>query len=264
MPAAWELVHIDGEEYPKPESAVVEDLPEEKKFLMVVIPHTGTVTMDWVRVFRKSKWPEGTKFMTPAGMPIDVARDMSARAAVEKGYEWIFFWDSDVMLPDGAVQKLLEANTPLVNGMYVAKRKFGDGFFWDMWMRVQGPDGKIGATNVMDWGDARYFDQADFVGAGCMLVHRSVFEKISEMYPGLPYFYWTISRKPEGIVPFPDPMMNAMSEDFFFCALAKACGFRIVVDTSIRCGHMTTSEFCEKSMEMQKIEILDQTEVKHV
>ena len=92
---------------------------------------------------------------------------------------------------------------------------------------------------------------------------KRVREDIGDV-PRSPVFLLDYKQETGGIVPFPDPMMNAMSEDFFFCALAKACGFRIVVDTSIRCGHMTTSEFCEKSMEMQKIEILDQTEVKHI
>ena len=38
----------------------------------------------------------------------------------------------------------------------------------------------------------------------------------------------------------PDPLMNEVSEDFYFCLLAKKCGFQVIVDTEIKCGHIST------------------------
>jgi hypothetical protein len=35
----------------------------------------------------------------------------------------------------------------------------------------------------------------------------------------------------------PDERMKSCSEDFWFCLLAKASGFKIMVDTEVKCSH---------------------------
>jgi hypothetical protein len=263
MPFAWEIVKMPS----GPDDPAVSPLayraeePAKKdpdKFLAVIIPNTGTVSIDWFMHFRSLKWPKGSGVFVSKLPAVDVARDSSALLAVERGYEWLFFLDSDVMLPPDAIEKLLNANLPIVNGMYVSKKKPGEGFLWDLWIRVRDAVGEKGLTQVISWGNERYV-RADVVGAGCMLVHRSVFEKIQEKYPKIPWFFFANGRK---LVDFfdvkllPDPFMVAVSEDFWFCLLAKAAGFDIIVDTSVKCGHIGTMELNEKLMENTVIEML--------
>ncbi len=58
-------------------------------------------------------------------------------------------------------------------------------------------------------------------------------------YPAIPWFLHCTRR---GYNPkdFPDPMMYNVSEDIFFCLFAKACGFSVIIDTTVKCGHIAT------------------------
>jgi hypothetical protein len=66
---------------------------------------------------------------------------------------------------------------------------------------------------------------ADMVGAGALLVHRRVFERVPR-----PWFEWLLDRPevPEG---------QKCSEDFAFCRKAKQHGFAVKVDVSVACRH---------------------------
>ena len=266
MPASWEIVKVVSESpgfggsitsSTSPAPGVPESVKTQKK-VAVIIPHTGSFSVEWIRAFKSmEKVTGGGDLFFAKGMPIDIARDMYARIAVERGYEWIFFLDSDVVLPPDGLEKLLQANLPIVNGMYVAKHP--GGAFWDMWMRVRDPSGRETATPVIKWGDDRYFTECDLVGAGCMLIHRSVFEAIQAKYPKIPWFYWAYGRKPDAVVDgmgIPDPFMRGVSEDFWFCVLAKDCGYRIVIDTSIKCGHVGSTVLTEESVQRQNFEVM--------
>ena len=100
---------------------------------------------------------------------------------------------------------------------------------------------------IASW-EGRYI-AVDVIGTGCMLVHRSVFEKIHEKFPNLPLFFWSKERNPSMLkqMNFPDPLMNEVSEDFYFCLLAKLAGFPAIVDTDVKCGHISTVKI-EESM----------------
>jgi len=46
----------------------------------------------------------------------------------------------------------------------------------------------------------------------------------------------------------PDPLMRDVSEDFWFCMLAKHCGIRIIIDGDVKCGHLTTVKITDKTV----------------
>ena len=131
------------------------------------------------------------------GMPIDVTRESMVKNALDQGFEWIFFLDSDVIIPDGTFEKLFSHKQPLVNGMYKAKKH--GGFFWAAWIRTKVEDKNITATGeaIRTRGIVgRSSHCSRCYSERCMLVHRSVFEKISATYPGLPWFFWSKERSP--------------------------------------------------------------------
>jgi glycosyltransferase involved in cell wall biosynthesis len=214
--------------------------------IAILVPETGMVQMDWALQIADIK-KRGRKIITMrGGYPLDQARNILVRTALEMGAEWIFFLDSDILLPKGTIERMIGRNRPLLSGLY--KRKSETGSIWCCGIR--NADGEaFRFTSNSDWEDELM--STDVVGAGCLLIHRKVFETISIMYPALPWFQWCSDRgyKPEQ---FPDPLMYNAGEDVYFCLLAKKCGFEVIIDTTIKCEHIATAYIGEKGVKMEK------------
>ena len=236
MPAAWELL-IPQDENGNP-------LPQ--KFLAVLVPHTGTVSTEWCLKMKDLPLPVGSQMFFSRGMPLDVTRETMIKTALDYGFEWLLFLDADVLLPDKAIENLFSHKLPIINGMYKAKKP--GGFFWGAWCKIITEDKKEAFAPIANW-SGRVIE-VDVVGCGCMLVHRSVFDRIQEVYPHLPLFFWSKDRNPRVLdsMGLPDPLMRDVSEDFWFCLLAKKCGFHIMVDTEIKCRHISTVSIGEDTV----------------
>ena len=249
MPAAWEIFS----DIPTIlESGVNLQVSKQGgRKLAVLIPHTGEVSSEWCLKFKDIQMPPGSQVFMSRGMPIDVTRESMVKSALDQGFEWIFFLDSDVILPDKALEMLFSHKLPLINGMYKAKKP--GGFFWAVWMRTKTPDGKEAFAPISSW--TGRLIQCDVIGTGCMLVHRSVFEKIREKFPKLPWFLWSKDRNPALLdsLDLPDPLMRDVSEDFYFCMLAKLAGFPTVVDTEVKCGHISVVKIDEKTVTLPSV-----------
>jgi len=224
--------------------------PQDQKKLAVLIPHTGEVSSEWCLILRELPLPPGTQIFMSRGMPIDVTRESMVKTALDAGFEWIFFLDSDVILPKDTFQKLFSHNLPLISGLYKAKKP--NGFFWAAWMQGKAPDGKDAFVPVATW-SGRLFE-VDVVGTGCMLIHRSVFTGIRAK-TDLPFFVWAKERNP-GLLDklgIPIPLMREVSEDFWFCMLARHCGFKVVIDGEVKCGHITTVKVLEDTVTLPAV-----------
>jgi hypothetical protein len=236
MPSAWEIIQKQQQE------------GTITHFLAIIVPHLGETSTEWALNLRNITVPNGTQVLTGRGMPIDVTRDRMTNEALDAGFEWLFYLDSDVILPKNAIMTLLSHNLPIVSGMYRAKKP--DGFSWTMWVKRE-VDGEIRLFPVDTW-KGRLIP-VETVGCGCLLVHRSVFEKIRKE-TDLPFFFWTDKRDKSFITAeLPDPIMNEVSEDFWFCLLAVAHGFQIAVDTTIACEHVATVKLAEDKVTLPSI-----------
>lgn len=138
--------------------------------------------------------------------------------AIQKKYDYLFFVDTDVLIPEDALEKLLLLNVPIATGVYLGGLKTNNG-------------GVVIAPVLYDFSDDEEYikmvpmntvlDDAVFevaaCGFGCCLIKREVFEKVS----------LRLSEK------------SGSGEDVLFCHDArKNFGFQTFVDTSIRCTHM--------------------------
>jgi hypothetical protein len=188
----------------------------ERPSVLVCILTRETVTTAWSKGFRELQIPGGGSFAFFAGMPFDHARNTAVERMMENGFQWLFFLDDDVIPPPDTIYRLINRGGDIVSGLYyrraepivpVVIRETGG---QRVWVTDAPPGGLV---------------DADMVGAGALLIHRRVFERVPK-----PWFEWLLDR--------PDiPADQRCSEDFAFCRKAKQHGFSIKVDFSVACKH---------------------------
>lgn len=193
MPGAWEI--------PRPQ------------VLMAVLTRES-VSSAWANHFRNIQLPGGSTVAMYAGMPFDHARNNACKDALAGGYEWLFFLDDDVIVPSDTVHRLIRYKLPIVSGLYYRRHE-----------GLQPVMQKLGTGWITNF-QIGSMVEADLVGAGCLLIHRSVLEKVPK-----PWFDWRCDREDL-------PENQRLSEDFAFCLNAKNQQFQIFVDTSIQCRHL--------------------------
>lgn len=196
---------------------------KERNRVHTVILHCDQVSIAWAVNFRRLAIP-GPDPILIAGLPFDHARNAGTQMALERGAEWVFHLDSDVLPPPDAVHRLLAHNRPFISGMYCRR---SPPHAVPVMMRNHQWVTELPADPVQP------LIEVELVGAGCMLIHRSVFEKLPPHRPGKPWFDWRVDL--QGHV----PVGSALSEDFTLCrAVRQHLGIPVIVDTSVRCGHV--------------------------
>lgn len=165
------------------------------------------------------------------------ARNQAVKLFLERRSDWLFFVDTDMGLSPDTVERLLATadikERPIVGGLCFAQRE----------LRSDGMSGYVTVPRftILDYvdldgkgkkftGRSRYsinsVTRCAATGSACILIHRSVFEKIFEKYG--PVWYDRISGE-DG---------THLGEDVSFCARAGALGIPTHVDTNVKTTHL--------------------------
>ena len=129
-------------------------------------------------------------------------------------------------MPRDFAQKLLGHNKPLVSALYFNKR-FP---FTPQMYRESEWAGKY--WPLLDWPEGALVE-ADVCGFGAVWTS---FEVIDAIQGNVSPFEWFKFTWPHG-------------EDFYFCELARAKGYKVLVDTSVQCLHVGYSQFSKGKVE---------------
>lgn len=171
---------------------------------------------------------------------IPAARDLAVRNFLAaKDAEWLFWIDTDMGFAPDTVDRLLEVadpvTRPIVGGLCFAyKQTEYDGM--GGWRNAIVPT-IYEWTTVEETGETGFLSVPEYprdalvkcagTGSACVLIHRSVFERIAEDGRGTWY-----TR-----VPNPTAGNRKLGEDLSFCLRAGALGFPIHVHTGVRTTH---------------------------
>jgi hypothetical protein len=205
MPASWEQINT---------------APINHNRVLGCILTRETVSTAWAFGFRNIHMPNGA-WTALSGMPFGHARDTGGLKLLELGWEWLFFLDDDVICPPDTILKLLSHNKPIVSGVYYRR--------YAPLAPVMLLDSANGPQWITEY-PANSLIKVDYVGAGCLLIHRSVLESLPPLSTSAHWFEWRCNRTDL-------PHLEKTSEDFTFCKHARNHGFEIFVDTSIQCVH---------------------------
>lgn len=202
------------------------------KRILLAIPTNKNIENDTVKSITDLIVPEGYKldFQYFYGYAIDQVRNLAANFALINNYDYMFCVDSDIILPNDALVKLLQANRPIASGVY-RQRKF-DANIPELFLGldvVEDEEKKTLCFNMTREDLAKfeskneYSHEIEACGFGCVLIAREVLEKIEK-----PHFFYKHS------IDFKD----TVSEDVYFCQNAKKAGFPTYFVPSLKVGHI--------------------------
>ena len=164
---------------------------------------------------------------------ISLGRSRMATAALADGFDELMWIDSDIIFDPRDVDKLRAHDLPIVGGIYAAK---GPKTF------ICTP---LDSTTELVFGRGGGLLEIKYAGAGFLLTRRSLYEQIQEHHQ-LPRCEATDFSEGDaddpGIVPYFLPMIldnrRYLTEDYSFCERARACGHKVMADTTVRLGHV--------------------------
>lgn len=197
--------------------------------IAICIPYRQDWNPEWVEkiyiplLYKQTNFCQKVAFLCKAPS-LPVSRDMLVKQALQANSDYIFFMDTDNLFeepsdPNEALRLLFQRmnksrdskDSKIVSALYRAKKDTG--FNYSMWIRHK--DG--GFVPIVEW-KGNWLD-VDTVGFGCCLIDVEVFKNIPR-----PYFRWEESGE--------------MSEDFYFCQLAKKHGYNTHVLTDVKLSHL--------------------------
>lgn len=156
-------------------------------------------------------------------MGVNYAREAMATAAVEQGMDFVLMMDDDQIVPKNLFERLhktMESEKADIVSAMVTQRfhPFNPVMWKQSWF-----DGNKSISNefIEDY-EPGAIVEADAVGFGVVLIRVSMLKKIK-----LPRFFSN----------------TYLGEDIFFCMKAKGqAGAKIVMDTSVKTGHLRHPE----------------------
>ena len=192
-------------------------IPSTSPNVLIAVSAIGPVSYEWACNYADiwERRPAGTSRMRLPPYVIDQSRETGAETAVGNRFKWIFFLDSDVLPPPDVINRLIAHNKPIVSGFYSRRHPP----IYPLLLRKTS-DNPIKFDLIRDFTPGTLVE-VDACPAGCMLVSTDALRKIPK-----PWFYWSSGRAIDGV-----------GEDYFFTQKAQMIGFKVYVDTAMKCRH---------------------------
>jgi GT2 family glycosyltransferase len=164
----------------------------------------------------------------------------------ERQADWLFWIDTDMGFAPDTVDRLLEVADPearpMVGGLCFTQREERSDTMggWETlatptvfdWLRLD--DGQMGFSVKWNY-EHDAVVQCAGTGSACLLIHKSVFEKVEAKYG--PHWYDRVPNTTMGQV---------VSEDLSFCMRANTVGCSLWIDTSVKTTHQKTLWLAER------------------
>lgn len=176
--------------------------------------------MPWIVGVAQYRYP---MLFLPYGRT-DTTRNRYAKTMLAGDYTHLVMLDIDHRHPVDVVERLLariqeDPTREVIGALYFRRGKP----YEPMMFR----SGQGGLYSVIDWEPGQLLE-VDAIGTGAIIIARSVFERLA--YPYFRYEY-------EGD--------RFVSEDLYFCRVAREAGVRIWCDTALHTEHLLTGRINE-------------------
>ena len=181
--------------------------------IMIAIPTDRYIeTACFESLFNLDRGGHDVQLATVMGYGVDAGRNILSEHAIDNGYDYVLWVDSDMIIPKDALVKLLSCDKDIITGLYsykvllrnevVCLKKVGDKY------------GNYKADEITKLHEPI---EVDAFGFGCCLMKVSVLKEAEK-----PRFVFS----PE------------LGEDIYFCEKIKKCGYTLYADPTVLCGHI--------------------------
>ena len=190
------------------------------KRVMIAVPTNKYIEVDTFKGIYDLDVPTnvGTEFQYSFGYQTDQVRNLIASWVVERGHDYLFFVDADIVVPVDALTKLLSHNVDIASGLYIQRTPEL------ITIELLNLDG----SRVLPTQLTGNLQEIGACGMGCCLIRREVLVDV-----GYPQFVYKSALDHK----------NTQPEDFYFCNQARQKGYRVWADTSINCSHIGKNIF---------------------
>lgn len=206
------------------------------------------------------------------GLPLDIARNVIVSNGLQRKVSHIMFLDTDIIIKNDTILSLKQANFPITSAIY-----YGRNPPYNVVANINGVP--VPRETILEKRktspDGRALMEVHDVGMGCVLIDTRVFQRIAQFHnlewfcmlrhpdqladqekddTGLSYtneeaIILNYSCKYCGntlIAKFFDYRIgkkkkNSLSEDYFFCKLARQCGFQVYLSIHAEVDHEITT-----------------------
>jgi len=195
-----------------------------KKKILLAIPTAKYIEVETFKSIYDLTIPDDVEvtFQYFFGYNIDQVRNLIASWA-EK-FDYLFSVDSDIVLPNDTLVKMLSHDVDVISGVYIQRKENIE--IPEIYRKNQ--HGGMSNVNIAQLLKNPTLQEIDGCGFGCVLVKTDVIKKI-----GYPQFVYTSALD----------HAHTISEDVYFCHQAKEVGAKIYVDASIVCNHVGKTYF---------------------
>lgn len=173
----------------------------------------------------------GGVISSSAGPLLALGRNLLVKQFLDHNYEWLCSVDTDIVFRTDTVSRLLASadpiERPIMSALY---HVFNNGKKVIAAYYNYGQDGELDVRPVSEIDAYNPVTDVFAVGAGCLLVHRSVFETIRKDAGDDNCWYR------EGVIDKRDH-----GEDISFCIRAHISGFPVHLNNKVWVGHMKTA-----------------------
>lgn len=146
------------------------------------------------------------------------SRDYIARVAVQEGFDYVLYADSDMIFDRADVDKLLAHNVGICSGRYVTRRGENKNVLYTKIItRRHFP---TRCPKLIHDEETTGFGRVEACGFGFCLIKTSVLKTMFKYYKSLFEPKWGVG------------------EDVAFCIRARKCGFYTFTDRDVKLGHI--------------------------
>ena len=193
--------------------------------ILICVPAMNTVATEFFSSFTGLRRVEGSHVMLTKDTLIYSARNALAMTAVDRGYDWLFWLDSDMVFEPDTLERLLaeaeEKNLDVLSGLYFKRMSPTEPVILKKldWRVNERGEVEKESEAYLDYPKDTLFEVAG-AGTGCLLTKVDVYRKVVEKF---------------GITPF-QPLPN-LGEDYSFCWRLGQVDVKIYCDSRIKLGH---------------------------